>query len=105
MTRVVVMKNNNTYLVEDENFPFMHQNRLSYHFVILSEETDENGNPKKSFLSVAAEDISEIISPFSEEEYNKLVESKNMAISFLQEQYKEQEQEGNINNHNNRDYV
>ena len=104
MTRVIVMKNNNTYLVEDENFPFMHQNRLSYHFVVLSEETDENGDPKKSFLSVAAEDISEIISPFSEEEYRKLIESKEMAISFLQEQYKEQE--GNINNHNNdKDYV
>lgn len=102
MTRIIVMKNNNTYLTEDESFPFMHQNRLSYHFVVLSEETDENGNPKKSFLSVAAEDISEIISPFSEEEYQKLVESKEMAISFLQEQSKNR---NNNQDNNNRDYI
>lgn len=90
MTRIVIAKHTgNVYLVEDETFPFMHQDRLSYHMIVLSDNFDENNNPEKSILTMAADDISEMISPYSDKEYDALVETKKMAISFLQDRAQE----------------
>ena len=85
-TRIVIAKHTgNMYCILTETFPFMHQDRLSYHMVVLSDNLDDEGNPEKSILTMAATDISEMISPYTDKEYQQLVETKKLAISFLRE--------------------